>query len=307
MKIKSAFNFGELSRIIARHEEDFSDFGCVVKQGDREGSTYTYKDNQSSVLAVAHLDTVQQGTWSTLIRVSKEQVIVSPRLDDRLGVYIITRMLPKLGITCDWLLTTGEEIGCSSAELFQTDKAYNWAFSFDRAGIDVVLYQYESKALKRILRKSGFSVGLGSFSDLASLDVGCSGINFGCGYREPHSIHSYAPLNDVLSMVSLFKRFFQRYATVRLPYDKESSRWTYRGYYGQGYGRISYPEYTQDGYKPYSDRNYAKQYLDWYETGYCSQCGMNVPDTELGWSKTVNAHVCLDCDYELSQEGIRNG
>lgn len=154
---EQAFSFTEFCAIASRDERDFADFGTVVTQGDRrdEGSTYTFKDNGSPVLAVAHLDTVQEASYSSIFRVKGERVLLCPRLDDRLGVYIITRLLPRMGITCDLLLTTGEEVGCSSAELFLTDKQYNWAFSFDRSGADCVLYQHDHKKLRRVLRFMG--------------------------------------------------------------------------------------------------------------------------------------------------------
>src|SRR5262249_10213773 len=140
MRASNLFSFAEFSAIASKSESDFADFGVVVKQGNSEGDTYTFADNGSDVLGVAHLDTVQNAHFGSLIKLKGEKVLLSPRLDDRLGVYIITSLLPKFGVTCDWLLTTGEEIGCSSAANFRTDKSYNWAFSFDRSGDDVVLY-----------------------------------------------------------------------------------------------------------------------------------------------------------------------
>lgn len=271
MRASQAFNFGEFCAIASRHETDFTEFGVVVKQGNGEGSTYTFKDNSSTVLGIAHLDTVQRESRATLLHLGKERAIICPRLDDRLGVYIITKLLPRLGIACDWLLTTGEEVGASSAELFQTDKAYNWAFSFDRRGTDAVLYQFEHKALRRKLRKAGFRVGQGTFSDLSCLDIGCSGINFGCGYYDEHSIHSYALLNETFYMVDKFVSFWKRHAAERLPF-KESSRyetmssWT-RSRVPYHYGLSGY-DYTQSvsAYDQQEEYMTGKQgqYLDWW-------------------------------------------
>ena len=74
-------------------------------------------------------------------------------------------------------------MGKSSAEIFVPEKTYHWAFSFDRAGSDVVLYHYESKPLKKVLRKAGFHVGQGSFSDLTFLDAKSRGLTSGAGIR----------------------------------------------------------------------------------------------------------------------------
>lgn len=281
---QKAFSFPEFCSIASRAEHDFSDFGTVITQGNRneEGSTYTFKDNGSSVLAVAHLDTVQSGSYSSIIYVKGERVLLCPRLDDRLGVYIITRMLPRMGITCDLLLTTGEEVGMSSAELFLTDKQYNWAFSFDRAGADVVLYQHHHKQLCRVLRKAGFKIGDGTFSDISSLDIGCSGINFGCGYYDPHGQHAYAKLSETFRMVDKFAEFHAKHGERFLPYDKNSQYRTMSGYqrqwwkseryyagksvYSTGYS-AGYPQdekiWSGNGYKG-SGFATKGQYLDWY-------------------------------------------
>lgn len=267
MNVKSLFNFSEFAKIASRDEEDFGSFGTTIKQGSGEGTTYTFKDNGSEVLGVAHLDTVQGSNYSSIIRVGKERVLLSPRLDDRLGVYIITRLLPRLGITCDWLLTTGEEVGCSSAELFKPEKQYKWAFSFDRAGTDVVLYHYDHKALRRLLRKAGFKVGQGTFSDLSFIELGCSGINFGCGYQDAHSVHAYAFLSDIAHMVKLFMQFWRKHWNVALPYDPSSYSWSgYRSYrsdaaiwpYGSNGG---YPSWRNG----YPDGRHVGECLDWYE------------------------------------------
>lgn len=296
MNVSKVFSFGEFCAIASRHESDFSQFGTVVKQGSGEGSTYTFKDNSATVLGVAHLDTVRRESQSTMIRLPKDRAIICPRLDDRLGVYIITKLLPRLGVTCDWLLTTGEEVGQSSAELFDTEKTYNWAFSFDRAGTDVVLYQHDHRALRKVLRKHGFRIGEGSFSDLSSLDIGCSGINFGCGYHEAHSIHSYALLSETFQMVTKFVAFWKRYASQRLPFDPTSRYQTMyswsRGYnsynvgggYHTGYsnGKTTYACYPE--YPDYwTGKDARREYLDWYMQEY----GSNGDSEKMNGTETV--------------------
>lgn len=317
---KRNFSFSEFCNIASRSESDFQSFGSTVKIGNGEGSTYTFTDNNSDVLGVAHLDTVQGQGHSSLIKVKNERLLMSPKLDDRLGVYIITRLLPKLGITCDWLLTTGEEIGCSSAELFKTDKKYNWAFSFDRAGTDVVLYQHDHKALRKLLRKSGFRVSHGTFSDLSSLDIGCSGINFGCGYEDAHSVNAYAILSDTFRMTDAFVKFWRKHSDQRLPYnpDKAEMLWrkdwhdystTWRpsrsnnGYYDTGSGY-----WAKDGREGYTPDE--KAYLDWSrprddwqeqsDMAQCDYCGNYTYDVD--WDGI--AHACDDCSQQIDAKEI---
>jgi hypothetical protein len=229
---------------------------------------------------------------------------MSPTLDDRLGVYIITRLLPKLGVNCDWLLTTGEEIGESSAELFRTDKNYNWAFSFDRAGTDVVLYQYDHKALRKLLRKAGFRVAEGMFSDLSFLDIGCSGINFGCGYHDNHSPGAYAILSDVFTMVDRFTSFHRKHESVRLPYNPGYAMTGWRNYRRPAYqhcGRNGYSAYTDYGYSAYSGYpEKGEAYLNWRDE--CAVCGRILRDG-------CEIDTCTNCQQlsDDAQAYIDNG
>src|SRR5215472_15341608 len=267
------FSFGELAGIIGRREGDFEDMGVVVTMGTGEGSTYTFQDNGSDVLGVAHVDTVLAQGWASLIRVRGERVVISPRLDDRLGVYIITKLLPALGVTCDWLLTTGEECGRSSAEWFTPGKEYNWAFSFDRRGTDAVLYQHDHKALRKVLKRGGFKIGHGSFSDLSVLEAGCSGINFGCGYQEEHSPGSYAVLSDTFLMVHKFVRFFKQHCRQRLPYQTRS-----RGNWGRPYWKEHWPYGSNGGYPSSREDDWTKPLRPihtrpWYASGETTGIG----------------------------------
>jgi len=156
------------------------------------------------------------------------EVIYSPTLDDRLGVYIILELLPKLGVTCDWLLTNYEESGNSTASQFSAYKQYNWMFSFDRKGYDVVTYQYQDRKLKKLLNKHGFIVASGSYSDISSLEhLGCKGMNFGCGYHEYHSPNAYAVMSQLIYQVTLFVRFYNSIKNTQLRHVKEYDKYTY--------------------------------------------------------------------------------
>lgn len=187
---------------------------------------YYFQGNNSPVLAVAHLDTVQPNRTLSLTSTPDAGILAtSGGLDDRLGVYVITHLLPALGILPDILLTTDEELGQSTAYDFLPDNhkadgfaGYNWMFSFDRAGTDVVSYQYETDDLNARIRQAGAQPGQGSYSDISDLDhLGCSGVNWGVGYQDYHSPRSHVWLDDTFRSVARFQRFYNANATTFIP------------------------------------------------------------------------------------------
>jgi hypothetical protein len=207
-RIRQAFDADALEAICCADENG----NFFAKYGDKtidEGTFYYYKDNGSDILAVAHLDSVQDGRFCDVVETKRGQKIAfSPTLDDRLGAYVICELLPKLGIKTDILLTVGEESANSSAELFDTEKDYKWIFSFDREGTDVVMYGYKSQDMENLLKQCGFEVSSGSFSDICFLEhLGCKGFNFGVGYRNYHSKRAFVFLDDTFEMVARFMRF----------------------------------------------------------------------------------------------------
>ncbi len=203
---------------------DFSDYAeKYTLPGDER--FYWYQDNGSDILAVAHLDTVQTDRTCQVLDTAAGPLAVSGALDDRLGAYVILELLPTLGITCDILLTTDEEMGQSTAREFSQDfdgKDYNWIIQFDRAGTDVVMYQYETSEYVKMVEDAGARVGMGSYSDISELDdLGCAAFNWGVGYQDYHSPRSHAWLNDTFKMVARFMRFHEANATTFLPHKDE--------------------------------------------------------------------------------------
>lgn len=213
-RVRDAFDAGKLTDICVR--QDFSAYATRVElPGDNR--FYWYQDNGSDILAVAHLDSVQDDTRCTVVDTAAGLLACSGGLDDRLGAYVILEMLPRLGIVCDWLLTTDEEMGASTADSFDTDKLYNWVIQFDRGGTDVVMYQYETKDLVKLVGASGAQVGTGSYSDICCLDhLGCAGINWGVGYRDYHGPRAHAWLEDTFRMVARFAKFHRANAATYL-------------------------------------------------------------------------------------------
>lgn len=202
---------------------------------------YAFKDNGSNILAVAHCDVAhsirgvfQQFSYKTDKDDGLPYIAVSPALDDRLGVHIILDVLPRIGINVDILLTDLEESGNSTASLFQPPegKEYNWIFSFDRSGDDVVMYDYDTEDNRRLLRKWGLVPGWGTFSDIAYLThLGVVGFNFGCGYHQEHSQSCHAFIGETERQIYLFERFFLANQDRYLEHIPEvAGRYWNRGY-----------------------------------------------------------------------------
>jgi hypothetical protein len=247
-QVQGAYRQDTLARILTMPEQDFGaayKMETVKTEGDglprgswRRGSQpadyYHYKDNGSSVLAVAHLDTVVRPDRRAprFSRTRGGPLVVSGALDDRLGAYVILDLLPKLGITCDWLLTVGEEDGMSTAESFTPGKDYGHVIEFDRGGTDVVMYQYEDDASCERVEACGAKVGKGSFSDIAYLDhLGVKAFNWGAGYAgDYHSERGYAYLNDTFAMAAKYLLFHEQNAGVTMPHDPQAAYGPYGTY-----------------------------------------------------------------------------
>ena len=176
-----------------------------------DGPLY-FHDHGARVLGVAHLDTVLQAR-----PVKSGPYVFAPQLDDRLGVYCLLNLLPTMGINLDVLLTTGEEHCRSTARHFQG--RYNWVVEFDRAGTDCVFYQYGVKAWQKVWRRA-FHIGQGSYSDIASLDLGVCCANLGIGYHNQHSRYCHANLEDTRKQLSKFALLYRQYEAREFPYSE---------------------------------------------------------------------------------------
>ncbi len=196
---------------------------------------HLFKDNGADILAVAHLDTVQSTDHFYELFVGGQRWVLNPKLDDRLGVYVILDYLPLYGLNYDILLTEGEETGRSTAGDFvpPEGKQYNWMFQFDRMGEDVVMYDYSCIELRGYLERHTFKVGIGSFSDICKLEeLGCKGFNVGVGYENYHSLWAIANLAILKRQILRFLSFYVEMHGIRLPHEKRV--WSGRQYTGYG-------------------------------------------------------------------------
>lgn len=231
-EVEQAFDRKALRRVCEADERSFAaTYGMQVTEVPDQRAPdnfYLYKDNGSSVLAVAHLDTVgSDRACRFVVTEGAGTVVFSQALDDRLGAYIILELLPKLGLDYDILLTVGEESGQSTAAYFQPPKEYDWMIEFDRGGTDVVMYQYDDVEVRQLVKDSGARVGSGSFSDISYLGhLEIKGFNWGVGYQDYHGPRAHAFLDDTFSMVARYLAFHEQNEGVFMPHcQEEEDHW----------------------------------------------------------------------------------
>lgn len=194
-----------------------------------KGKSYHFEDRGAKILAVAHTDFVDiEYSFGKYRRKDdldrKDPIIVCPRLDDRLGVYIIQHVLNKVGVDVDILLTNYEERGHSTASLFIPQKEYNWIVGFDRGGVDAVTYSYDE--MEEFVSKH-YKLGFGSFSDISNMThLGIGAFNTGIGYHHQHTSQCYAPLSDIIQGLTQFVNFYNEYKDQVFKHDEVS----YTGY-----------------------------------------------------------------------------
>jgi len=200
-QVRAALDLPQLRR---RCEAPIADLFAALNgtlEGNEAVGRHMLRDNGAGILAVAHLDTVQQiSTWN-----KSDNLIFNPRLDDRLGVYTLLDLLPRLGVVVDVLFTENEEIGRSTAGDFLPTKDYQWMVEFDRCGTDTVTYCYDWN----LVLHDYFRIGQGSFSDICYLEhLGCKGFNVGIGYQNEHSLQAYFAVDEYVAQVARFLAFY---------------------------------------------------------------------------------------------------
>ena len=261
LRVKEAFS---PERVKKRLLADISDFKAIGDVADTVDGIYVYRNNKQSVLGVAHLDSVRTNKHFIRTPFKGDTVYFASQCDDRLGAYIILDLLPKLGIQYDILLTEGEESGRSTARYFEPPdgKKYNWIFSFDREGTDVVMYEYEESEHYRMLADLDLTLGFGSFSDICYLeDLKAKGFNFGTGYYESHGLRAHFRLSHMAKQVARFLKFYQKYKSTSMKH--KPSGYKRRGHYSAtwycGYGTYAddYVDYQRDGTASYSPEDYV--------------------------------------------------
>jgi hypothetical protein len=267
--------------------DDFRDIGSVTETKD---GIFIYKDNGAKILAVAHLDYVENNKRFNIVG----NRIYTPQLDDRLGVHMILDVLPKFDLQYDILLTEGEESGQSTAQHFvlPAGKEYNWIFEVDRMGTYSVMYQYETPAYVELLRRYDIKLGLGSFTDICELDhLGVMGINFACGYYNNHSINSYVDTDDLTLVFDKVIPFLKAEYENKYPHDIKLGKYRYSYMSFGSYDHYNSTHVTSNITKSIRPDNTSNEII-------CGACGRQ---------GSIEDFICLYCGepYVVYQDTVK--
>jgi hypothetical protein len=237
-----------------------------------------YQDNGADILAVGHIDTVDNHrsiqTEAGIEAHNKTMQLAKfhqtgPQLDDRLGVWALLSVLPDF-MNYDILLTDNEEIGQSTASSFElpNGKAYHWIFELDRRGDGCVLYQYGSKKWNKELIRAGFRIDRGSFSDIGYLDhLGVQAVNVGVGYDHEHTLACDWDINIMREQLKKLVNFYERNKDKRYAYNRSRvSPIGGRAWLGRINGTLHKP-ITQSARVSYHDYlDYDMDFTPWWDT-----------------------------------------
>jgi hypothetical protein len=273
-----------LKQVAGMAVEDFANIDGIQTVETKDKRPLYLLDQGSSLLGIAHLDSVQKHEpILAVLNHPLETRIYCPVLDDRIGVWTMLHVLPALGIKLDVLLSDGEESGNPTSRDFVPSKKYLWMTMFDRTGLDCVMYRYYQQAeLKKALEEVKFNTGHGSFSDISSMHIGCSGFNVGVGYYDYHGPMAYFKLSEYITNIVKFVEFHKKYQHTHFVEPVETIR-TYSNFehFRKGY---KYPETSIFG----ADRLwiYAGK-CEWeLVADKCAKCGTELDD----WNQ------CSKCD-----------
>lgn len=288
--IKQAFDVNKLAKRCRQSiDQIFETSGGQVWATDQKSSRkyqrFCFKDNGSKILAVAHCDVVLDKPHFAKARLSDENTYFNTKFDDRLGVYTILDLLPVLGINVDWLLTEDEESANSSAELFQSEKQYNWIVEFDRRGEDAVIYDYDD--FESIVEKY-FHMGTGSFSDISMMeDLKACAVNIGVGYHGEHTSRCYMDVDQYTRNIARFVNMFDAEKEIYHPHTPQKYSRSV-SYWKQGSNYLSY------GYETWEEKELSRlneNRKDYYDKNY----PQNPPSPPFDFTDVA----CPECDIRF--------
>lgn len=201
-------------------------FSTIYPQKKRR---YAFRPGRTatSPLVVCHADTVVLGGFGPHNFNVKGDLVNSIALDDRLGIAAMLALIDVKSpmADCAMLVCDEEEIGRSTASLFDEPITPNWMVELDRRGTDVVCYEYDSPILRSLLQHVGYEVGQGSFSDICYLEhLYVCGFNMGVGYHREHSTECFADLRDTVSQMGKLEKFYAKFHDVRLDFEPMTYR-----------------------------------------------------------------------------------
>jgi hypothetical protein len=257
----------------------------LLKKGFIYENGYWFKNNNSDVLSVAHIDHV--GKDNPSFYMDNHNFVSCISLDDRLGIYCILDIYPKLGIVTDILITDFEETGHSTAIKFDPKRKYNWIVELDRKLDGFVTYKDYAKYYDLLIYHFG-THHHGSFSDISilpqSFDTLC--FNLGIGYNKEHTQNCYANLNHTINAIYNLKRFWLLYKDEPMNVDYIKS---YR--------------YDDWDYKPVISKKdiHYNDPSKWYlKCDYCE-----IEDNNLTYNSTYDVWLCEDCQKLFDNDNYK--
>jgi len=259
-----------------------------------ERGGYWFKDNNSKTLTVAHIDHI--GKDRPVFK-SNGDFVNCISLDDRLGIYCMLDIYPKIGIKTDLLITDFEEIGNTTATYFDSTKDYNWIVELDRRLDGFVTYNDYTEYNDTLIYNFG-THHYGSFSDISMLPQSRDTLSFnlGIGYNKEHTTNCYANLRHTLTAMYNLLRFWRKYKDAAM--HVEYIPITKRSYYNKW--DKNYIEEVE--YKPIINKNdiHKNNPEKWYlRCDYCES-----EDNDLAYSPIYDVWLCKDCQELFDDDYI---
>ena len=256
---------------------------------------FVYAKGNMPVMLIAHMDTVHHNSVTDICE-SENGIVMSPQGiggDDRCGVYMITRIVNKLGNKKPYILfTEDEEIGGIGASKFVASEYIkklhlNYMIELDRKGDnDAVYYSCGNSEFETFISSFGFKTAIGSFSDISVIapEVGVAAVNLSSGYYDAHTRYETINLNDVENIISRVTDII----------NTETVKYKYIAKYNYGY--TNYYS-TKSKYKDwYNDYDYAYTY-----TPQTARYVMPI-DFNLGYFINFNGSYIIEGDYYIDYD-----
>ncbi len=202
--------------------------GYTVKRGE----SYVYAEGEIPVCLVAHTDVVHVRPPATICHDPAKHVVWSPTglgADDRAGVYAIATILAH-GLRPHVLFPDEEERGAAGA----TEAAHalypsvHCVIELDRKGSnDAVTYQCDHPSWNKYLRRRGWELDFGTFTDIVQLMPawGVCGVNLSVGYYNQHSTSEYLRLDQLERTIKRVEAMLRKPPRRPFVYREERSVW----------------------------------------------------------------------------------
>ena len=317
------FDLTVLETMLTKDEAWFQRYGTFFSTKD---GGYIYKNNGSNILGIAHLDgaILQDAKFIYISNATYEKqsthVCFHNQFDDRLGAYYLLHQLPSMlgGVKFDWLLTTNEEWGQSTAKDFvlPEGKTYDWMVQFDRRGSEAVMYEYQSPEFKQEVAKY-IPVTEGSYTCIRELQhVGCRGVNWGTGYLYEHTKSHVFIMEQGAFVLNAFINFYHANKDTLWHFEPRKfvkddySNWGYSGYSAR---YLAYQSNKNEScprcIEKRKDHN-TKLLFYYHEDGkpkhYCKRClhELGVKDSDIySWADTkYNKNILISSRNETTGE-----